>query len=62
MTTEMPIQMEGSNVSGLMQVNRTQWDEDVLMDICNKMDMSLIRKIPLPMREQNDSWFWLLDD
>lgn len=31
MTTLMPIQMEGSKVSGLMQVNQKQWDEDVLI-------------------------------
>lgn len=24
--------------------------------------MNLIRKIPLPMRDRNDSWFWILDD
>lgn len=38
MTTEMPLQLEGTRVCNLMQVGRQQWDEDVLMNVgyvCN---------------------------
>lgn len=62
MTTEMPIQLEGSKVCSLMQLDQKQWDEEILMDICNERDSNLIRKISLSSRESADSWYWFYDE
>lgn len=61
-TTEMPAQLEGEKVCSLMHIKRNEWDEEVLLDICNERDRDLIRKIPLSLRGRKDSWVWLFDD
>lgn len=35
---------------------------DILSDICNAIDIDLIKKIPVPMCRREDSWFWILED
>lgn len=62
MTTEMPTQLDGSKVCCLMQVEQKKWDEEVLIDICNARDRKLIKKIPLSIREDEDTWYWLPDE
>lgn len=39
-----------------------EWDNEVLQDICNERDADLIRRIPLPMINKQDSWYWILDE
>lgn len=62
MTTIMPEELEGSMVSGLNEIGQKQWDEEVLLDVCNERDINLIKKIPLSSRIIDDSWFWYFDD
>lgn len=38
MTTIMPGELEGSMVSGLIEIGQKQWDEEVLLDVCNERD------------------------
>ncbi|XP_074352483.1 uncharacterized protein LOC141691612 [Apium graveolens] len=49
-------------VCSLMQIEQKQWDEEVLLDICNERDKNLIKKIPLSKREDHDAWFWFPDE
>lgn len=58
----MPEALGDSKVCGLMEAEQNRWDEDILVDICNERDNALIRKIPLLVRDVQDSWLWLLDD
>lgn len=37
-------------------------DDEILKDIFNERDVDLIKKIPVPVLDRQDSWFWLLDD
>lgn len=55
MTSDMPVQLEGNKVCNLMQLDQKQWDEEVLMDICNERDINLIRRIHLSIRMENNS-------
>lgn len=49
-------------VKGLMNDNHSNWDVDILQDLCNDRDKKLIQQIPLPIVPKLDTWFWLLDD
>lgn len=62
LTTEMPPELQNITVRSLMVPGEYRWDEDVLNDICNARDVELIKKIPLPMIDRDDKWFWSLDD
>lgn len=62
MTTTMPQWLEGRKVNSLMQMEQRQWDDEVLMDICNDRDKNLIKKILLSTRLEADTWFWFTDD
>lgn len=61
LTTEMPEQLQHVNVNGLFAENQTEWDEEVLFDICNERDRELIRHVPIPQRQRADSWCWTFD-
>ncbi|KAL8134495.1 hypothetical protein AgCh_009499 [Apium graveolens] len=61
-TTEMPAQFEGRKVCSLMQGVQRKWDDDILWDVFNKRDRSLIRKIPLSARRERDTWYWLPEE
>lgn len=39
-----------------------RWHMEVIDDVFNSGDAELIKRVPLPLKEKNDSWFWLLDD
>lgn len=45
-----------------MESTGKSWDMDLVDDIFNDRDAELIKRVPIPMCERNDSWFWLLDD
>lgn len=34
----------------------------MIADVFNRRDAELIKTVPLPLQENRDSWFWLLDD
>lgn len=42
--------------------NRKEWDLEVLQDICNERDCELIKQIPIPVSDKEDSRFWLFDE
>ncbi|XP_074326765.1 uncharacterized protein LOC141664710 [Apium graveolens] len=58
----MPVQLEGSKVDSLIQLERKKWDDEILLDICNERDRKLIKKIPLLAQEGEDAWYWLPDE
>lgn len=49
--------LKGKTVSSLMTTDQNSWDIDLVHDIFNERDASLILSIPL-QRAENDSWFW----
>lgn len=58
----MPGYLSDITVSNLMLTGEPRWDINVLNDICEKRDVELIKRIPLPMADRVDSWFWLLEE
>lgn len=62
LTTVMPPELKDIKVQSLMEDVKKNWDDEVLRDICNERDRGLIKRVPLPLRNREDSWFWLLDD
>lgn len=44
-----------------MKDNENEWDKEILRDIFDERDISWIRRIPLSVNVQQDSWFWLLE-
>ena len=58
----MPEQLKNITVRSLMMQQENKWDDDILNDICNDRDAELIKRIPLPAFDKQDSWFWLFDD
>lgn len=62
LSTIMPPELENATVNGLMREGENTWDEEILRDLFNDRDVNLIQKIPLPMRQEQDSWFWPSDD
>ncbi|XP_074374535.1 uncharacterized protein LOC141714938 [Apium graveolens] len=61
LTTLMPEELSDTLVYNLMEEDGTRWGDELLRDICNGRDGKLIQQIPIPVRQRNDSWFWLLD-
>lgn len=55
LTTEMPPRLHNITVQSLMMPGEYRWDDDVLNDICNARDVELIKKIPLPTNDREDS-------
>ena len=45
-----------------MVTGEQRWDIDVVNDICDNRDVELIKRIPLPLSDKVDSWFWLLEE
>ncbi|XP_060959275.1 uncharacterized protein LOC133030519 [Cannabis sativa] len=45
-------------VSSLMCVNAKQWDMEIINDLFNARDQSLIMSVPLPMTVHEDCWTW----
>ena len=48
-------------VSSLMTNDGSRWDGDILNHIFSARDRDLIMKIPLSLREEDDSWSWHLE-
>lgn len=45
------------NVSSLMHSHDGSWDKDLILDIFDDRDASIILSIPLNIEEE-DSWYW----
>ena len=57
-TDEYP-QLKNIKVSSLMSADKS-WDVDLLNDLFCDRDVDLITRIPIPLRDTRDSWYWLL--
>ncbi|XP_074378628.1 uncharacterized protein LOC141720172 [Apium graveolens] len=62
LTTEMPDKLKDITVNSLMDDTGKNWDIELVEDIFNTRDADLIKRVPIPMSEKEDSWFWLLDE
>ncbi|XP_060964627.1 uncharacterized protein LOC133033648 [Cannabis sativa] len=51
--------LQGQMVQSLMQVDKLEWDNEVISDVLNHRDRDLIWRIPLSDARRNDQWFWL---
>ncbi|XP_074333675.1 putative ribonuclease H protein At1g65750 isoform X1 [Apium graveolens] len=60
--TPMPEQLHHGMVHNLMQEDVCRWDFDIVQDVLQTRDVDLIKRIPLPLEEVTDSWFWILDE
>lgn len=58
LTSSMPQEQEDINVQDMTEGNARCWDRVVLRDLFNTRDVDLILKIPLPLRDIHDTWFW----
>lgn len=54
--------MNDRKVNNLMSMDEKSWDIDVLTDVLCLRDVELIRTIPIPLVERQDSWYWMLDE
>lgn len=50
LTTEMPEHLKHVTVNGLFAKNQNEWDEEILLDICNERDIELIRQVSTPRK------------
>ncbi|XP_074356209.1 uncharacterized protein LOC141695902 [Apium graveolens] len=62
LTTDMPQELEHIKVINLMETDSPNWDDAVLHDICTDRDVQLIKRIPTPLQQTEDSWFWILEE
>lgn len=58
----IPGNLNHAMVQGLMTESGSQWDDEILRDIFNDRDISLVKKIPIPLRRRSDTWFWLMEE
>ncbi|XP_031127524.1 uncharacterized protein LOC116029616 [Ipomoea triloba] len=58
--TPQPSYLSNAIVSGLIDPNTNEWDEEVLMDIFEPRDVELIKRVPISP-SYADSWYWLDD-
>lgn len=54
--------LEHRTVDGLIAMNGREWDSDILNDLFNERDISIIYQVPIPLRSRADSWFWLYEE
>lgn len=62
LTTPRPQELTNVTVSNLLKDEVKEWDRDLLYDLFNAEDAGRILKIPLSMRYENDSWFWIKEE
>ncbi|XP_031125428.1 uncharacterized protein LOC116027784 [Ipomoea triloba] len=58
--TLQPQYLSTATVSGLINPNTNEWDEEILMDIFEPRDVELIKRVPISPGYV-DSWYWLDD-
>ncbi|KAK1359913.1 Aspartic proteinase-like protein 2 [Heracleum sosnowskyi] len=54
--------MEEIKVSNLLQIDKVEWDRDLLKDIFLDTDVQRILKIPLTFFRAADTWMWLEEE
>lgn len=54
-------QLQHTTVQNLFAENQTMWDVDVVSDLFEERDKKLILQILVPVRDKEDSWYWILD-
>lgn len=62
LTTDMPAELKETTVENFFCENKREWDNDVLSDLFNERDTRLIKQIPIPVRDREDSWCWTWED
>lgn len=60
-TSEKHEELEHIEVQALFDESQQCWDDDILRDLCNERDRKMIQRIPIPLRQKDDTWFWLLE-
>ncbi|XP_060968346.1 uncharacterized protein LOC133035920 [Cannabis sativa] len=45
-------------VNSLMEVDKIEWDNEIILDMFNDRDQRLIWQIPLSAMSTDDSWYW----
>ncbi|XP_074347622.1 uncharacterized protein LOC141686487 [Apium graveolens] len=55
-------ELEHMTVNGLISMDGREWDSDIITELCNERDVSLIYQVPIPMRIRSDSWFWIHEE
>ncbi|XP_031107260.1 uncharacterized protein LOC116011955 [Ipomoea triloba] len=58
--TEIPQELNGSTVSGLIDPSTKTWDQEILQDLFDQTDVARIMSIPVSL-DYEDSWFWARD-
>lgn len=61
-TTELIHGPENTTVNSLMNIDGNGWDMDMIDSIFNNRDAELIKRVPIPMMDRQESWSWLLED
>lgn len=54
----MPDQLSAIMENGFMNSEEHRWNMKVINDVCNSRDIELIGRIPIPIIDKMDSWFW----
>lgn len=54
--------LDHMTVDGLISMDGREWDRDIINELCNERDTSLILQGPIPMRIRADSWFWIHEE
>ncbi|XP_073120923.1 uncharacterized protein [Henckelia pumila] len=57
-----PPELQHAKVSDLRTSNAGEWDIDILNDLFNVRDKSLIQSIPLSLFDAEDRWIWGFDN
>lgn len=60
-STAIISELQDIHVQNLMLPNTNAWDTDLLKELCDDRDYHLIQRIPIPLTQKKDSWFWLHD-
>ncbi|XP_019199805.1 PREDICTED: uncharacterized protein LOC109193404 [Ipomoea nil] len=55
--TEMPVQLQGARVMGLIDQQTGTWDNDFLTDLFQPEDVGRIMRIPVSL-DYSDTWYW----
>lgn len=60
-STSLVLKLYSIDVQNLIYIGTGTWDNDVLNDLFNVHRLQLIWKVPIPLRQRCDSWFWMLE-
>lgn len=60
--TLMPAHLKDITMNSLMDDIRRSWVIELTDDVFNSRDAELIKRVPIPMTDKRDTWFWVLVD